>query len=479
VLTPPQIEMPPLRLLPLEVDPDQGGNGNGAHRSGRNGHGDAGANEASREGGLLRSGLLRSAATVFLGNGLAKLFGFLFYIAAARLLNPPDYGTLAYALAILSTASILLTNSPGGLSRFLARNLERRKRAEIYYTNWLAVIVLMLVGSLVLFIPFSGVTGLKGWLLVGVIVNLLNIAIFETYVQVQRGLGRFMVIGSYYSLANFLQLVAILVAGYLGFRSASLFLIIYGLSAIAALVVMRIVAPTPLGLQPFFVYWRHILRISRYVAPIVAQGLFYAFWFSSDLILIQHLMNPTATANYSAAKTLTQMLILVPQAISMVASPRIARLSEDAVRRYLVGLLGLTGVLILSVDAGLILLQRPISVILYHGKYPHMLVPLNALIAGMAFYGLYQVMASAWGALGRPTVGAVATGFGTVATVTLALVLIPAIGLLGGGIAFAAGAATQLLVMVVYTVYGLYSGATARITHLPDEAMLSIGAAGR
>ena len=63
---------------------------------------------------------------------------------------------------------------------------------------------------------------------------LANIAIFETYLQAQRGLGRFTAMGVYYTLANFLQLVAILVAGLLGWRSASLYLVLYGFSAIAA-----------------------------------------------------------------------------------------------------------------------------------------------------------------------------------------------------------------------------------------------------
>jgi hypothetical protein len=73
----------------------------------------------------------------------------------------------------------------------------------------------------------------------------------------------------------------------------------------------------------------------------------------------------------------------------------------------------------------------------------------------------------------------VTTACGTVVTVILAVLLIPSRGLLGGGIAFAAGAGVQLMVVIVFTAWGLYAGVTARYGHLPDEDMLAEeGAAG-
>ena len=44
-------------------------------------------------------GLLRSTAIVFLGDASARMLGFLFSVAAARLLTPAGYGQIAYALA--------------------------------------------------------------------------------------------------------------------------------------------------------------------------------------------------------------------------------------------------------------------------------------------------------------------------------------------------------------------------------------------
>src|SRR5262249_28760172 len=54
-----------------------------------------------RRGRLLpEPAFLRSSALVFAGFGAARLLGFLFSVAAARVLTAPDYGRMAYALAI-------------------------------------------------------------------------------------------------------------------------------------------------------------------------------------------------------------------------------------------------------------------------------------------------------------------------------------------------------------------------------------------
>jgi stage V sporulation protein B len=417
--------------------------------------------------------LIRSSAVVFAGNAAARLLGFLFYIVAARLLDPADFGTLAYALAILETAAILLNNAPGGLSRFLSRNQEDRDRQDHFYSNWVAVTALTLVVSLVLLIPVIPVARLSGWLALGVGVNLANIAVFETYLQTQRGLGRFVVMGVYYTLANLLQLVAVVFAGLLGWRSASLFLVLYGFSAMAAAGLMRLVAPTPLSFKLRMVSWRQIMRITRYISPLVAQGMLYAFWWGADIILIGRLLSATAAGNYAAGKTLTQILVLAPTALMMAASPRLAQQSEAALRKQVIHLLGLASLAILPPAALLALAQGPVAHLAYGSKYPNVLDAFTALDVGVVLYGYYMVLASVWGALGRPMVGAAASAVGTVATVALAFLLIPTLGLVGGGISFAVGAGAQLVVVAAFTAWGLYSGAKAKVGHLPDEAMLA------
>ena len=160
-------------------------------------------------------------------------------MASARLLTPAGYGRIAYALAVAAIVSVLTVNAPFGLSRFLARHQGQPRMLDIYSTNWLVVIALMLGASLTLVIPVALVAGLGGAMLLALMANLLGTAVLQTYRESQKGLGRFWATSTFWALANLLELIAVLIAGALGWRSPALFLTIYGLSSIWALAVME------------------------------------------------------------------------------------------------------------------------------------------------------------------------------------------------------------------------------------------------
>src|SRR5438105_13692679 len=75
-------------------------------------------------------GLLGSTAIVFAGTALARLLGFFFYVVSARLLLPADYGLLAYALALVLVASILVTTGGNAVARFRAGRRVHRPLVE-------------------------------------------------------------------------------------------------------------------------------------------------------------------------------------------------------------------------------------------------------------------------------------------------------------------------------------------------------------
>ena len=178
-------------------------------------------------------GLLRSTAIVFLGDATARVLGFAFSVAAARMLTPAGYGQIAYALAAVGIVTVLTNNAPSGMGRFLARHQDEPHKQKVYATNWLTIISVMLAASLVLVIPVGIWAGLGGAMLIALMANLLGTAVFQTYREAQKGLGRFWITGGYYVFANLIQLGAILLLGTMGWRSPALFLIIYGLVAYA------------------------------------------------------------------------------------------------------------------------------------------------------------------------------------------------------------------------------------------------------
>lgn len=405
-------------------------------------------------------GLVGSSGLLFSGNLVARAVGLLFVVAAARFLTPANYGLLAYALVIVNFGTILISNAPAGLSGFLARNKGNRSEQDKYFTNWVVMVTAMFSVSVVGIIPIGLLAGLRGWMIPALMANLLGIAVIETYRATQRGLAKFRSMTAFYILANVIQLIAILAFGLAGFRDAALFVTIYGLTNVAALVVMELVAPTPLR----FVFRSVQLDLGRRIAfiswPLLVQTAFFAIWFGSDLILVRVFLAAPLTGDYAAAKTLVNLVALPAGAIGSVVVPRIAGLSGPPFRRDLLRALGLAVVVVVPSLLILITLGGPIVRLIFGSKYPYAVEPLPLLALGMGAYGFYIILESVWIGLGRPAIDAVATGAGMLATVGTGLLLVPRNGLGGAAAAFAIGAGVQLVCIGLFTIV-----AYARASH--------------
>jgi O-antigen/teichoic acid export membrane protein len=411
---------------------------------------------------------------VFTGNSIARLLGFLFSIVAARILAAPAFGTLAVGLAVASIAAILVANAPRGLSPFLARHDGDRRQQDGFFSNWLIVVGLTLGVSVVLLGPICILAGLSGWMVLAVGANLLGVAVFETYRESQRGLRQFTAMVLFYLAANLLQLLAILVAARLGWRSPPLFLTIYGLSSVAVLVIAQIVRPVALSIRPELLAWARIRSIVWYVRPLVLQTVFYAIWSGTDIVLVGRLLGPVATGNYAAARTLVTVLALAPMAIGIVIGPEVARLSLHGVadvRRFVSLVLAFTAVVSVPVAIGLVWFKDPIIRLLFGSGYPLASRPLTALAIGMTLFAFYLVFESVWIGLGQPRIVAIASGAAMACTVSLALVLIPRTADLGAAFAYAAGSAAQLAVVGLFTVWKLYFPSSTRTEFLKDRGM--------
>jgi O-antigen/teichoic acid export membrane protein len=280
----------------------------------------------------------------------------------------------------------------------------------------------------------------------------------ETFREVQRGLNRYVVMVVFYVLANLLQLLVVIGLGLAGFRSAPLFLVVYGLSSVVSLIVVQLAAPMHLRLSTSVLSRARMLETARFIRPILLQSIFFAIWYSADILVVGRLDSPAATGNYAAAKALALGLILAPGAMSTILLPRVVRLSAADVRGYVLRALAVGSVITLPLAVGLALLGRPLIQVFFGGKYADAPEPLAVLCIGMTGYGLYSLLASLWIGLGRPVVDMIATGTGMVCTVVLAFLLVPVNGLVGAAIAFSAGSVLKLLVIAGYTWWSLYRG---------------------
>ena len=399
--------------------------------------------------------LLQSSSLIFAGFSVARLLGFLFSVVAARVLSPADFGQMSYVLAVATIASVLLSSSPVGLSRFLARHAGDVQEQESYLSNWLAVVGGLVVVSLAAAVPISLAGRLNGWMMAGLAVNLVGIAVLETYREVQRGLGRFIPMTVFYALANLLQLIAIAAAALMGRQSPQLFVIIYGASSLAAWVVMERIAPVGLRFARSALELKRLVAVLRFAQPLLVQSVFFAIWFSADLVFVQLTLEPSATGNYAAAKTLANSLWLAPTAIGMILVPRVARLSQSELGPYLGGVLALTAVVTISTTAFVVALGGPLIVAAFGDHYPQAVTPIGVLAVGMGLHGVYIVLFNLWIGLGRPMVNMVSAGAGMVCTLLAAALLVHTYGLLGAAWSFSLGSAARLAVISAYTAVSL------------------------
>lgn len=410
--------------------------------------------------------LVSPSALLFVGTAGARFLGLLFSVACARLLVPSDFGLLTYSLTVLTFAAILLQNAPGGLARYLSHHRESRFEQDLYFSNWLATVLVLLGLSLVLAVPIGLAAQLSGWMLVGLLVNLVGVSVVATYFAAQRGLERFADLAAFYLLANSIQLVGVLAAGLAGFRSAALFFIVYGLSSLPALLVMQRLRPLAVRFRLASVRSALLRTVANFAWPQLLQYAFYTTWLGSDLVLVLHLAPRHLTGGYAVAKTLVIALGLAPGAISAVLTPRVAYTQTSRLWRLLAAALVLIGVVVVPSVLLVLLFGHQLVMLVFGSRYLAAVQALSWLAIGTGLYSFCVALENTMVGLGRTRAAALTAGVAAVTSVFWGLALIPRLGLAGGGIAFAAGAAAELAVLTFYTARLLIrssSGAALRV----------------
>ena len=117
------------------------------------------------------------------------------------------------------------------------------------------------------------------------IANLLGATALATYREVQRGLGHFTLQSAFYVLANALQLAAILALGFGGWRSPTLFLAVYGLSGVAALLCVLPLSRHGPRLTAAALSSSRMKEVFRFLRPLLVQAVFWFLGVSHFVIL--------------------------------------------------------------------------------------------------------------------------------------------------------------------------------------------------
>jgi O-antigen/teichoic acid export membrane protein len=400
---------------------------------------------------LAGSQLLRRSSLLFLSNILIRLLGFGFSVVAARALAPSGYGVVTYVLALASIGSILLYNASNGLARALARAHDDKAAQDAAFSNYLVVVTSLLLLSLLAAIPAGLVAGLRGWLLVGLLANLLGNAGFQLYVELHRGREHFRSVAVYTVLSNLIQLVSVLSFFLLAWREPAAYVITFGLSGITAIAVMEVFNPVGLRFLRRAVGIPQIKEVLHFVLPLLVHTCFFMVWSGADVVFLKAFAGLEAVGQYGAAKTLANATLLAPAAISTALLPHAARLALRDRHDYFKKLLLLVGVTTIPAVVVLAVGGRLLLHYVYGPGYEAAAAPLAVLAIGTAVYGIDLTLEESWIAIGRPRLAAAVAAVAALITVSTALLLVPRAGSLGAALAYSLGAVGQLVVLGAVT----------------------------
>src|SRR5205807_8423574 len=252
-------------------------------------------------------------------------------------------------------------------------------------------------------------------------------------------------------ILNNVVLVVVLVVVFELFkiRTTLAALVIYGLSNLAPLA-LEVFRPMTLRFHFNLISRKTLLELARFAIPIVISSGAFAIWFGVDLLLVQN-FSPHQSGSYAAAKTLAQVYIFVPTAITMVLMPRVAALDLEKSKRYVVGG-ALIALLISLIGFAIIYIYGPrIIAIAFGYRYIEAYIPLVVLSVGMCILSVYMVIEGFVIGRGRPKLTAQALLVAMTSTIVSSFWLISWLGAIGASLAFTIGAACGLIVMLYNT----------------------------
>jgi len=399
----------------------------------------------------IRSLLLRRSALLFGSVALTRLFGFGFSVVTARALTPANFGVVTFTLALANLASILLFNSPAGLSRALARSHQDSHQQNVIFSNYLVIVVSLLVASLLAAVPIGLAARLEGLVLVGLLANLLGTATLETYQELQRGRERFLTVAAFNVLSNLIQLLA--VAGFLliGWAQPGPYVIAFGLSSVAAATVVQLFSPLGVRFLRAGVKWARIRESLRFVLPLVFDTACFMVWSGVDVLLLRAFTTLDAVGMYGAAKSLSNGALLAGSAISTALLPQAARLLPDERSSYLRTLLLMVVGATLPAIAAIAVLAPWLLTLFFGPSYRAATTTLAILACSTGMYGIGLTLEASWIAMGRPRLAAAGTAVAAALTVVTAPFLIGLAGMTGAALASALGSAGRLVLLGTVT----------------------------
>jgi O-antigen/teichoic acid export membrane protein len=365
---------------------------------------------------------------------VARLLGLAFYLVAAHAFSVSGFGVVRYSitLALLALAPLLVLATATTRELGASRGSEGRTRTVLGSSLAIGLWIWLVVAVLCVAASAAGLTGNAD--LVGLLVVLGGLAIFNLYYQISRGLGLIKRIAVAYVGGGLLQLGVFVTLVATTDLSPTAALIIFGLSSAIPVVACELVAPVVRGHSGS--YSREgAAALWRIGAPLVITQIGFMVWFSADQIWVDSALGVAQVGLYGAAKTLIQAFFVLIAGSNGVVLPRVAELRsaglDQRARRFILAMVLRLMSLAVVAAAVIIAARSPLLRVVFGDSYVKAADTLVALAVSMAVYATFVAITASGIGWGRP--GLSALGYSVAAVSEVALLLLTG----GSGIAFA------------------------------------------
>ncbi|MEM7334922.1 MAG: polysaccharide biosynthesis C-terminal domain-containing protein [Chloroflexota bacterium] len=389
--------------------------------------------------------LAQSGWTIFMSVVTAAA-SFGISLVSARTLGPEGRGGYVLALLIINTVSFVV--NPGIYAS--ANYFASTKKIPL---NRLIGMTLLLSGlaSLVALPVATGATIILGRtqtavspMMIGVIgLGAMAATVSISLSGVLFGARQAKVVSVWTIVSILLHLAAVLTTWVLEMTSLEWFVIF--ITAVHTLdVIAKFLLIQKFVLADVKIDWSDIKPIMQYGGSVYSGRVLMLLAQKVDTWLLFVLAGQTALGFYSIATSFAEQLWMIPTAVSMVMMANIGAKSNDEAAQMTVT--ASQTVLVLALPAALILGAGGVWLIpfLYGAEFTPSVLPFALMLPGILAVSSYLILEPYFQSRGEPLIPVKITVGGAIANFALSLILIPAYGLVGAGIAYSTSYFFQL-----------------------------------
>ncbi|OGD27727.1 MAG: hypothetical protein A2Y56_15850 [Candidatus Aminicenantes bacterium RBG_13_63_10] len=174
--------------------------------------------------------------------------------------------------------------------------------------------------------------------------------------------------------------------------------------------------------------------------------------YRADYLLVNLFAGPAAVGLYSIAANMAEVMWKLPEAVSVVLLPSVARLPPEEARALTARTCRLVLVFVAGASLAILLLRRPIIDILFGAPFRPSAEPLLILLPGFVVFAVWKILAYGLLGQGYPLFYSLTSALAFAVMIALDLALIPRHGIAGAALASTAAYLISTFVMVIVFV---------------------------